>query len=173
MQVLTTPASWGSVFIEYRPQVLQYVYRRIGDRTAAEDITSEVFLRAVRGCAIYTDRGFGPRPWLLTLASRLIKDHWRSAHRRPEIPIAEVFDTDVTDNEPEDAALRIGVKQQLEALITALPCESWRTCLRLEARGLNRTAVAHTMGRSPKAVKCLRGRAIAYLRHSIAIDTAA
>ena len=173
MDDLTTPDGWGSVFVEYRPQVVQYVYRRVGDRTVAEDITSEVFVRAVRGCAIYTDRGFGPRPWLLTLASRLIKDHWRSTRRRPEIPVAGVLDTGITGDEPGDAGVRIGVKQQLDALIALLPSESWRACLRLEARGLDRIAVAHAMGRTPKAVKCLRGRAIAYLRQAVPVAAVA
>jgi len=73
--------------------------------TVAEDITSEVFLRAIRSCSIFTDRGHGPRPWLLTLTSRLIKDHWRSTHRRREIPVSEPYDTEITGNEPETAAL--------------------------------------------------------------------
>jgi len=166
-QTLTTPDGWGQVFTEYRSQVLHYVYRRTGDKVLAEDITSEVFLRAMRGCSIYTDRGHGPRPWLLTLASRLIKDHWRSAYRRREIPVSEPPDTEITDNELETVVLKLDNVRRLESLIRLLPVESQRACLRLELAGLDRPAMAQALNRTPKAVKCLRGRALATLRNAV------
>jgi len=165
MQVLTTPEGWGAVFVEYQPQILQYVYRRTRDRTLAEDITSETFLRAIRGCSIYTDRGHGPRPWLLTLASRLIKDHWRWVRRHPEVPVSEPRDDQVIDNEPEAAALQADTRRQLLALIDSLPRQAQRDCLRLELDGLDRDSIARVLNRTPKAVKCHRTRALAHLRH--------
>jgi len=163
---LNTPEGWAPVFSEYQSRIVQYVYRRTGDRVLAEDIASEVFERAIRSCAIYTDRGYGPRPWLLTLASRLIKDHWRSARRKREIPVGEPYDVEVTDNEPETAVLNADATAQLQALIASLPRDSERVCLQLELHGLDRSAIATALNRTPKAVKCLRYRAIAQLRQS-------
>jgi RNA polymerase sigma-70 factor (ECF subfamily) len=59
--------------------VFAYVLRRCGDRALAEDLTSDVVLRAVRETkrtgAVVTPA------WLTTVARNRLVDHWRSAAR--------------------------------------------------------------------------------------------
>lgn len=63
-------------------RVYAYVAYRIGDGADAEDVTGEVFERAVRYRASFDpDRG-EPIGWLLTIARRCIADH--VARARPE-----------------------------------------------------------------------------------------
>ena len=59
--------------------VFAFVLRRCGDRALAEDLTSDVFLRAVRetkrtGAVVSA-------AWLTTVARNRLVDHWRSAAR--------------------------------------------------------------------------------------------
>src|SRR5438093_2598093 len=66
-------------------RVYSYVAYRIGDGPEAEDVTSEVFERALRYRASY-DKSLGaPLPWLLGIARRCADDALR---RRP--PVADV-----------------------------------------------------------------------------------
>lgn len=60
-------------------RVFAFVLRRCGDRALAEDLTSDVVLRAVRE----TKRtGVVVTPaWLTTVARNRLVDHWRSASR--------------------------------------------------------------------------------------------
>jgi RNA polymerase sigma-70 factor (ECF subfamily) len=67
----------------YREQlglIYRYVYRKVGNRQEAEDLTSSIFLKAVR---LLQPEG-GPermRHWLMRVARTTIIDYWR-AHAR-------------------------------------------------------------------------------------------
>lgn len=65
-------------------RVYAYVAYRIGDGPDAEDVTSEVFERAVRYRDSYDVRKGEPIAWLLGIARRLIAE-WAAA--RPPIPV--------------------------------------------------------------------------------------
>ena len=52
------------------PQVYGYLLRRCGDRTLAEDLTSETFLGAVGSAGPVTV------PWLVGVARHKLVDHW-------------------------------------------------------------------------------------------------
>ena len=69
MQTVESPAvSVEELYAVYRTVVLNYCASRLrGDRAGAEDVTQEVFARALK----YELRG-DPRPWLFTVASHLI-----------------------------------------------------------------------------------------------------
>ena len=59
--------------------VFAFVLRRCGDRALAEDLTSDVILRAVRETK-RTGSVVTPA-WLTTVARNRLVDHWRSAAR--------------------------------------------------------------------------------------------
>lgn len=79
-----------------------FVASRCGDRTAAEDVTAQVYVDAARAFA----DGKGPEvdaPWLVAVARRRLIDHWRRAdsrrrrvaailHERPVAAVADVED---------------------------------------------------------------------------------
>ena len=81
-----------SVLVErhYDP-LLGYLYRLTrGDRSLAQDLAQETFLRALRGIAGYiSPRPF--KPWLYAIATNLARNHYTRA------------DTRRTDNTLEDA----------------------------------------------------------------------
>ena len=60
-------------------RVYSYVAYRIGDGPDAEDVTSEVFERALRYRASYDESRGQPVPWLLGIARR-----HRSCNRSPD-----------------------------------------------------------------------------------------
>lgn len=55
-------------------RVYSYVAYRIGDGPEAEDVTSEVFERALRYRASYDESRGRPLPWLLGIARRCVDD---------------------------------------------------------------------------------------------------
>lgn len=62
-------ASFEFLLVEYRDQVLGYLYRFVHDRATAEELTQEVFLR------VYVARSYQPtakfRTWLFRIATNL------------------------------------------------------------------------------------------------------
>jgi RNA polymerase sigma-70 factor (ECF subfamily) len=96
----------------YEQPVFNYVLRLTGDRSLAEDLTQEVFLRVFQGLP-----GFSLRSrfttWLFQVAKNRVLDELRALERRPkavvaleDIPPLEVVDAPVERAEAIDAVWR-------------------------------------------------------------------
>src|SRR5919106_1484221 len=92
-------------------RVYSYVAYRLGDDAEAEDVTSEVFERALRYRSSYDESRGGPLPWLLGIARRCVDD---ALTRRP--PIAEFEPAEQASGEDleGDALRRLAVAGALE-----------------------------------------------------------
>src|ERR1700755_1374493 len=73
---LSDPAVFERLF----QAVYVYAARRVGE-TLGEEIAAETFARALAARAKYDGRD-DPLPWLLGIASNLLRRHWRSEKRR-------------------------------------------------------------------------------------------
>jgi RNA polymerase sigma-70 factor, ECF subfamily len=141
------------------------IYRSLGrytsDPAEVEDMTQEVFLRALRSLPRFEDRGLPFTVYLLRIAANLARDRWRSLPTRPV----------VTADMPEGsapAAEEVAVEnERRRALIGALDRLSpdHRAVLRmriLEDRSTRE--VAALTHRNEPAVRQLQVRALAALR---------
>jgi RNA polymerase sigma-70 factor, ECF subfamily len=70
-----------ALFARYRTPVYRFLHRLVGDAAAAEDLTQEVFLRALGAAYQASER---ERAWVFQVARNLARDHVRrQAHRGP------------------------------------------------------------------------------------------
>ena len=82
----TDRAAFGELFDRYYPRVVRYCLRRLADRTAAEDVTSEVFLRVASHLGKFEGRTESDfRRWLFRIATNAINAHLRQTLRRNEL----------------------------------------------------------------------------------------
>ena len=72
---------FGSVYEKYFEVVYSYVARRVRDRAAAEDLTSEVFRKALANLPRFKWTGAPFGAWLLRIASNLIADRAKRVAR--------------------------------------------------------------------------------------------
>lgn len=92
-----------ALYTTHGRQLLAYVQRLVGgDRQRAEDIVQETLLRAWQHAADLTVEG--ARPWLFTVARRLVVDSARRKRFRPVASARSVDETPATSDEL-DAAL--------------------------------------------------------------------
>lgn len=77
-------AAFAALYASYREPVYRFLLRRArGDRHLAEDLTQDTFARAMSGLGRYRETGRPFGAWLMTIASNLLTDYWRSGwHRR-------------------------------------------------------------------------------------------
>jgi RNA polymerase sigma-70 factor, ECF subfamily len=96
----------------YEVPVFNYVMRLVGDRSLAEDLTQEVFLRVYQGLP-----GFSLRSrfttWLFQVTKNRVLDELRAVERRPralvtidDVPPLEVLDVPLEQVEEMDAVWR-------------------------------------------------------------------
>ena len=143
--------------------VFSYILRRCGDRALAEDLTSEVFLRAVRETK--RARSVVTPAWLTTVARNRLVDHWRSKARE-ERRIKLAWSNPDSDEWADDGApLEAAVVNQV---MRALPPDYQAV---LSLRYLDDLAVpevADVLERSVHATESLLARARRAFRTSYA-----
>ena len=74
--------AFGEILQRYRPRLLAFIYRMIGDRERAEDLVQEAFIRIHRHMHRFdSTRKFST--WVYTIASNLAKNELRNRSRNP------------------------------------------------------------------------------------------
>src|SRR5690349_22714556 len=77
-------ACFGDVYERYFELVYGYVARRVRDRAMTEDLTSEVFRKALANIDRFKWTGAPFGAWLLRIASNVVADRAQKAAREPD-----------------------------------------------------------------------------------------
>jgi RNA polymerase sigma-70 factor (ECF subfamily) len=163
--------AFGVLYDRYIDLVFRYVFYRVGNRSLAEDIVSDTFLKAMRRIGTFTWQGTDIGAWFITIARNLVVDHGRASRTRLEFPSDDVL-TEIDAHSatlvrgPEESVLTLlRDRTLLDAVRTLTPDQQECVVLRfLEGLSLRETALA--MGRKENAVKALQLRAVrALARH--------
>lgn len=153
--------AFAQLYDVYVDQVYSYVYHRTGHRQTAEDLVSDVFVRALRSISEFRWRGVDFGAWLVTIARNRVNDHFKSARFRLEASVEEVFDRPAShEGGPEHAAVTGDLRTHVRTAMADLTDEQGEV---LHLRFLQHLDVAETamvMGKSDDAVKALQYRAL-------------
>lgn len=90
-QAKTDPEAFAKLYDESLPAVYGFVMRRVTNREVAEDITSQVFekaLRSIKGLKA----GMAFKGWLFKIAANAVTDYYRSKGRQQTFSLAEAPD---------------------------------------------------------------------------------
>lgn len=154
-----------SLFETHYERVARYIAVRIGNMDEAEDLASEVFVRALRAIDSYKDTGAPMEAWLFKIARNSVIDHLRERRRRP--PPTELNEAlggpdgkDGPDDRLEHAEEVEMLKQAMEHLSDA---QRQVLALRFGAE-MTSEQVATVVGKKPGAVREMQSAAISKLR---------
>lgn len=162
--------AYGRIYELHVDRVYRFIVSRVGDRTLAEDLTSETFLRGLRRIDSFSWQGRDMVAWFITIARNIVLDHAKAARTRFETPTGEMFDADEVHDSPESEVVTRDRDARLLAALGRLRPEQ-AECLSL--RFLHERSLAETaeiLGRTEGAVKQLQLRAIRALREVLGDD---
>jgi RNA polymerase sigma-70 factor (ECF subfamily) len=160
-------AAFGQLYDRYLPSIYRYTYSKTSSRSAAEDLTSETFLRAFRAIARRPRAQLNFAAWLVTIARNVVIDHHRSGWTRLAIVTDEIAPQIDEAIGPEQAALLSMSTASVRDALTRLP-DDQRECLVLRFfAGLSISETAAAMERTDGAIKQLQFRATNRLRQVI------
>ncbi len=77
------------LYDQHHQAVYRYIFYRVSDPAAAEDLAAEVYIRMIRKLPTYRDRGKPILAWLYTIARNLVVDHHRSLDRVDQLPLKD------------------------------------------------------------------------------------
>ena len=66
------PRQFGALYDRHFQQIYRFVYSRVREQTAAEDVTSEIFIKALKAMPRYQDKGRPFAAWLYQIAVNAI-----------------------------------------------------------------------------------------------------
>jgi len=145
-------------------RVYAFIARRVGDRDAAEDLTSEVFHKALANLRRFEWRGAPFAAWLLRIAVNAIADRGQRAGRElamddpPEVGAEATVDVDLEAVEH---------RARLFRLVEQLPAEQRRVVTMRFAEEKSIREIAEQLGRTEGAVKQLQFRGLQNLRERL------
>jgi len=151
-----------SCFNQYFDKIAHYIYVRLGDRAEAEDLASEVFLKACKSLDKFEMRGVPMQAWLFKIAHNLLVDHQR---KHSKIRTVQVDDLQIAGkHDPEAAAL---VNVEYERVLKSMDKLTQDQRQVIELRffgGLTSEEVSGVMDKSNGAVRQMQSHAIKRLR---------
>jgi len=155
-------AALAALYNEYYDKIAHYIFVRLGDRTEAEDLAGEVFLKALESLESYKERGMPMHGWLFKIAHNLVVDYIRRAVKRKTVPIDTV--EVVAESDPQALA---ETSMQLARVASALkqlnPAQRQVIELRFFG-GLTSEEAGRILNKSSGAVREMQSAAIKHLR---------
>ena len=156
------PAAFGAIYERYYNGVYKYIYYRVGDQGLAEDLTMEVFVKALEAIEGFTFRGVPFSAWLYRIASNLVIDHFRRQPGQPALSLEEKLVA--TSEHPAMVALESEFTHQaLRRALAELTDDQQQVILLKFVDGLSNHEVAQALGKTEGAIKSLQHRALASL----------
>ncbi|GLW98374.1 RNA polymerase sigma factor [Microtetraspora sp. NBRC 16547] len=163
--------AFGVLYDRYVDLVYRYVFFRVGSHALAEDLTSDTFLRALRGISGFTWQGRDFGAWLVTIARNLVTDHFKSGRSRLEVCTAEILDTPLGgEHIPENAVVASMVNEHVLRAIKRLNPEQQECVVLRFLHGMSLAETAMIMGKQSGAIKALQFRAIKALGRALPKD---
>ena len=185
------PARFADLYENCFALVYAYVARRVRSRHEAEDLTAEVFHKALRSLPRFKWTGAPFGAWLFRIASNMIADRAKRAARERNVSLDTAHESDKlepsltvglpTRGQPGELPSSATQRQQADLedsersatlfrLIDELADDQRRVVVMRFVEEKSIREIAQTLGRSEGAVKQLQFRALQNLRAKIASD---
>jgi RNA polymerase sigma-70 factor (ECF subfamily) len=152
------PSRFADLYERHFGRVYAFVVSRVRDRDAAEDVTAEVFHRALAALPRYEWRGVPFGVWLIRIATNALADRSKRVTR-------EVVNSDALPDAGDQPDLdRFEAHGRLFRMVDALPADQRRVIVERFVEQRSIRDIAQRLEKTPGAVKQLQFRALQTLR---------
>lgn len=157
-QARTDSEAFADLYRAHRGAVYAYVLRRVRQHELAEDLTADVFVRALGHLDRVQDTGHAFAAWLLTIARNIVFDHWKRQSTQREVSVDEVPEVHI----PHQRMATDGVDAEimLRGCLATLTAGEQALLVDRFLHGLRPTEMAARDGRTVNAVKTAQHRAL-------------
>ena len=162
------PRAREELLAEIQPLVLRYCRGRLGRQEtvigSADDVAQEIFLAVVSALPNYTVKGLSFRAFVYGIAAHKVTDAFRAIGRNRSEPVADIPDTQLLLDGPEQRLLAAELVERLSGLLHCLTARQREVLVLRIAVGLSAEETARAVGSTPGAVRVTQHRALNRLR---------
>jgi len=156
--------SFGELYERYALRVFRHAQFLTGDPVVAEDVTAQVFLKALEAIPRYESRGVPFVAWLLRITCNMVINHRKSAKNNGHSQIPETIEATGTFFSPEDSCEVKVDGERVWREVRKLPGEQRQVIVMRFIDDLGYPDIAHVLGKTVGAVRVIQFRALANLR---------
>jgi RNA polymerase sigma-70 factor (ECF subfamily) len=163
--------AFGELYDHYFGQIYRFVYSRLREQDAAEDVTSEVFVKALRAIGRYKPSGHPFSSWLYQISVNAIADHYRA--KKPQSSLDDAIGIADPQRPVADRVVESAEAARVWAAIDSLP-EQQRIAMTLKlGEDLKLAQIGVIMGKSEGAIKLLIHRGMIGVRARLGVTAVA
>jgi RNA polymerase sigma-70 factor (ECF subfamily) len=158
------PARFAELYELHFERVYAYIARRVRDRDLAEDLSAEVFHKALANLSRFKWRGAPFAAWLFRIAANLIADRAKRTARESELSEQD----DIGESSPVNLE-QVEQLALLFRLVGELPSDQGRVISMRFAEEKSIREIATELERSEGAIKQLQFRGLESLRAQLGV----
>lgn len=167
-QACSDRAAFARLYRMHYERVFRYCCRRLFNRHAAEDVTSEVFFRVMRTISTFDGNSNGFRNWLYRIATNAVNDYLKMAKRQADtIKIAAQENGSgrafASESDSELQKKNLAVKQ---AILGLKPKYQTVITLRFFEK-MKLIEIAEILGQNPATIRSQLARGLSKLRKEL------
>src|SRR5262245_39646443 len=108
------------LYEQHAAAIYRFIYTKVGNREEAEDLTSQVFIKSLRGLDSSRDPQ-SMQGWLFQVARTTIADHWREFYRLRTDSLDDLLNGGWEATADTAAQFATGVDERVEQILSHLP----------------------------------------------------
>jgi RNA polymerase sigma-70 factor (ECF subfamily) len=151
--------AFGQLYDAYMERIYRFVYFRVEDQQTAEDITSQVFLKAWSNLDRFSFVRTPYLAWLYTIAHNAVIDQYRTRKvtaALDDVQLSQHDHAEAVENEIDLSAEMRSIKEALQALT-----DDQQKVLTLKfIEGLSNNEIARHLGKREGAIRALQMRGL-------------
>ena len=152
-----------SFYEENLGPIYRYIYSNIRNREEAEDLTSQVFLKAVRSLDVKRSMQ-SSQAWLFQVARTTIADYWRARYRGTTSSLDDLLEAGWEGPAAEEGSVQASspAEDRVQGILSTLPARYREVLIYRFLMNLTIRETALKMGLTEANVKVVQFRALKY-----------
>jgi RNA polymerase sigma-70 factor, ECF subfamily len=159
--------AFGTLYDAYLERIYRFIYFRVEDQQTAEDITSQVFLKAWENLGRFQIGGTPFLAWLYTIAHNAVIDHYRTRKvtaALEDVRLSDPGHAEAVENGIDSAVEMHSIKNALQTLT-----DDQRQVLLLKfIDEMSNEEIAQHLGKREGAIRALQMRGLKALAKRLA-----
>lgn len=151
--------AFGQLYDAYMERIYRFVYFRVEDQQTAEDITSQVFLKAWGNLDRFQFSRTPYLAWLYTIAHNAVIDHYRTRKVTTALDDVQLSQPDHSEVVENDIDLTVEM-QSVKMALRALTDDQQKVLTLKFIEGLSNNEIARHLGKREGAIRALQMRGL-------------
>ncbi len=158
--------AFAELYRAHVDQIYRYIQYRVDNTTIAEDLTADVFVRALEGLSGYEDRSNPWLAWLYRIAHARVVDHYRRVQRTGEHEDLEDLELG-TEDDLDSSLMSTYESSAVQLALGTLTDDQQQVIMLRFVEGYSLEKTAELMDKTTGAIKALQHRALQSLSRAL------